>query len=380
MQPAAPVCLFPGTIGGGGIGRVMLALAGGMAERGHPVHLVLAGPGAQGDRTAIPAGVTLVHLPQRTRAALPALARHLKQTRPGMLLSARDHINLLALAAHRLARLGQSCKLVWSYHTHRASQLPAMTRTERLADRLALRLQHLVDSKVAVSHGIARDLELAAGLAAGAVQVIANPAWSVQRAQDALAPCPHPWLRARSPGQRDPAAPVIVAAGRLVPQKDFTTLLTAFDLLRRDAPHLQARLLVLGDGPDRAKLLAMVTALKLSGVVDLPGHQPDALPWFSRADLFVLSSLWEGQPLALIEAMGCGCPVVATDCPTGPADILSAQAGVLGQLVPTGNPALLADAMRLALTQTVDPVPLRIRAAEFDAAVATDKYLKLAIP
>lgn len=373
---AGRVCLCPGTIGGGGIGMVMLALAEGLSARGLVVDLVLAGsePAALSAGRSLPPGVNVVQLSGRARGALRPLVRHLRATRPGLIISARDHVNLLALAAHRLSGLGRACRLVWTFHTHRASQLAEMSRPERLADALALALIRAPDARVAVTEGVAADLAAAARLDRGAVQVIANPVWSDARAAAAQAPCPHPWLAARAPGGRDARAPVLVALGRLVAQKDFSTLIAAFARLRQGLP--QARLIVLGEGPERAQLAAQLAALGLVAVVDMPGHVPDPLTYLARADLFALSSRWEGQPLALIEALGCACPVVATDCPTGPAEIL--QGGALGPLVPVGDAGALAAAMAATLAAPPAAQALRAGAARYGVGPAVAAYLALA--
>jgi len=379
MTAPCRVCLCPGTIGGGGIGMVMLGLAEGLRARGLAVDLVLAG-GDEGAGTAgraLPEGVRLVQLSARTRGALWPLVRHLRATRPGLLIAARDHVNLLALAAHRLSGLGRSCRVVWTFHTHRSSERGRMTVAERLADWLALRLIRAPDARVAVTQRVADDLEQAAGLAPGAIRVIGNPAWSAGRCAAAMGPCAHPWLSARAPGARDPGAPVVLGVGRLVAQKDFATLLAAFARLRGARPG--ARLIVLGEGPDRATLAAQAQALGLGAeALDMPGHVPDPPSYMARADLFVLSSRWEGHPLALIEALGCGCPVVATDCPTGPAEILRSGGALLGPLVPPGDVAAMAAAMAQVLDLPPDPAILRARAGCFGIDGAAEAYLELA--
>lgn len=379
MTLPSRICLCPGTIGGGGIGMVMLALAEGFRARGLAVDLVLAGDdeGALAAGRVLPDGVRLVRLSSRTRGGLWPMVRYLRAERPGLLIAARDHVNLMALLAHRLAGLGRSCRLVWTFHTHRSSQLPRMSRMERLADALALRLIRAPDARVAVTERVAADMAQAVPAADAPIWVIGNPAWSAARAEAAQAPCAHPWLEARAPGQRDPAAPVVLGVGRLVEQKDFATLIEAFARLRVQAPR--ARLILLGEGAERARLTARVEAHGLRGVVAMPGHVPDPLGYMARADLFVLSSRWEGHPLSLIEALGCGCPVVATDCPTGPAEILQGPDGaLLAPLVPPGDAVAMAAAMARVLAAPPDPAPLRARAEGFGIAEATAAYLALA--
>lgn len=379
MSPVSRICLCPGTIGGGGIGMVMLALAEGFRARGLAVDLVLAGEdeGVLAAGRALPEGVRLVRLSARTRGGLWPMVRYLRAERPGLLIAARDHVNLMALVAHRLAGLGRSCRLVWTFHTHRSSQLPRMSRTERLADALALRLIRAPDARVAVTERVAADMAQAVPGRDAPIWVIGNPAWSAARAAAAQAPCAHPWLEARTPGQRDPAVPVVLGVGRLVEQKDFATLIEAFARLRREVPR--ARLILLGEGAERARLTARIEALGLRQAVALPGHVPNPLSYMARADLFVLSSRWEGHPLSLIEALGCGCPVVATDCPTGPAEILQGPLDIpLAPLVPPGDAVAMAAAMAQVLAVPPDPDVLRARAEGFGIAEAAAAYLALA--
>nr|WP_280922893.1 glycosyltransferase [Rubellimicrobium aerolatum] len=356
-------------MGGGGIGVVMLNLAEGLLARGHAVDLLLLDE-AQG-RPA-PAGARVVRVGARARQALPAVARHLRESPPDLIVSARDYVNLLLLAGRRLAGLQGRSRLVWTYHTHAASQHRlGAGRTARLAGWIGERLIRWPEARVAVSQGVARDLEARLALPPGAVDVIGNPVWTPARLARRDDPCPHPWLAGRLPGGRDPLAPVILGIGRLAPQKDFPTLLHAFARLRAARPA--ARLLILGDGDRRSELEGLIRDLGLSGAVDLPGHVPDPLPYLSRADLFTLSSRWEGFSLALVEALGCGCAVVSTDCPSGPAEIL--EAGRLGPLVPPGDPEALAAAMARALDTPGDPRSRKEAGLRFGSDGAARAYL-----
>jgi len=182
---------------------------------------------------------------------------------------------------------------------------------------------------------------------------------------DALAsePIEHPWLVPGPP-------PVVLAAGRLTAQKDFPTLLRAFARL---VPERDLRLMILGEGPDRAALEAEIEALGLGDRVALLGFQANPFSYMARARLFVLSSAWEGLPGVLIQAMACGTPVVSTDCPSGPREVL--EGGRLGPLVPVGD----AEALARAIMQTLDaPLPaeiLKARAAQYGLAPVSRRYL-----
>lgn len=385
--PARPlrICLSPGGIGGGGIGMVMLHLAEALLERDHMVDLLHLD---EDTNRAPPAGCNMVRIGTQARSALPRVVRYLRQTRPDLVISARDYINVMMLCACGVARLGAAApNLVWSFHTHRASeQAHGAGRRDRVADWmmrqvLAGRTLWRPDALVAVSQSVALGLAEDLGLRATALTVIENPVWTPARLQARRGPCPHPWLRARAPMAHSqtraatPDGPVVLAVGRLVRQKDFATLIRAIE----HWPGPQApRLIILGNGPQLRALRAQISAAGLEGRVDMPGHVLDVLPYMARADLFVMPSRWEGFPLALVEALGCGCPVVATDCPGGSADMLAH--GRLGALVPPAAPDALAQAMAATLAAPGDPTPRLAAAHRYNAARAAERYLALARP
>jgi glycosyltransferase involved in cell wall biosynthesis len=165
---------------------------------------------------------------------------------------------------------------------------------------------------------------------------------------------------------------VVVAVGRLSPQKDFATLL---DALARLPGHPAPRLIILGEGAGRPALAARIVAAGLGARVDLVGQVPDVLPYLARADLYVQSSRWEGFGIALVEALGCGVPVVATDCPVGPAEVL--QQGRLGRLVPVADPEALARAMAAALADPADRGAGMVAALAYDDGRAAEAHLRL---
>jgi glycosyltransferase involved in cell wall biosynthesis len=168
-----------------------------------------------------------------------------------------------------------------------------------------------------------------------------------------------------------PEEVLILSAGALHPRKDFPTLIRAFHVLRQQRP---AKLVILGEGEARPELQTLIRDLSLGQDVALPGYADNVHAWMTRADLFVMSSQVEGFCLVLIEAMACGCPVVSTDCPSGPAEIL--QQGRYGPLVPVGNYRTLAWAMASSLQRPVEPETLRARAADFSVDASCSAYLR----
>jgi len=183
--------------------------------------------------------------------------------------------------------------------------------------------------------------------------------------QKSLESTDHPWLNSIE-------SPVIISVGKLIKRKDFSCLLAAFAKLRSWRP---ARLIVLGEGRLRRKLLSLAQKLKVVEDVDFHGFLENPYSFLAKANLFVLSSRNEALPTVLIEAMACGCPVVSTDCPFGPREIL--ENGKYGTLVPVGDSEALATAMANTLDQPPRRDTLRKRASFFNMERALEQYERL---
>lgn len=358
-----PIAFYLPSLRGGGAERVMVTLANGFAERGLAIDLVLAK--AEGPYlNDVAPGVRVVDLgSRRVLASLPALVRYLRATRPRVMLSALNHANIIAIAARVLARV--PARLIVSEHNN--VSLPGRA-SRSLRERAVLPLMRWAypraDGVVAVSGGVADDLARAANLARERITVVYNPVVTPGLLEQASAPFEHPWFGASS-------SPVVLAVGRLTEQKDFATLIHAFAKVRARRP---CRLVILGEGELRAELETLVAKLGLSADVALPGFSGNPFTWMGSATLFVLSSAWEGLPTVLIEAMACTTPVVSTDCPSGPAEIL--EDGRWGRLVPVGDVDALADAMLATLAETTHP-DVASRAQDFGVEQAVAGYLQI---
>jgi glycosyltransferase involved in cell wall biosynthesis len=342
----------------------MLTLAAGFADRGYDVDFVLVR--AEGPCLAdVPANVRVVTLgTRRTAYSIPHLVRYLRRERPQALLSALVHVNIAAILAARLS--GSGARVIVTEHNQvAANAAQAHSPMIRLAHHAIRWLYPLADEIVAVSAGVAEGLLTYSGLDKRRVSVIHNPVVTPALHDKALAAVTHPWFGPDQP-------PVILGAGRLTAQKDFVNLLHAFAIVKQSRP---ARLLILGEGPDRAALRDLIDRLDLAGDVDMPGFDANPYAYMARAAVFVLSSAWEGLPTVLIEAMACGAPVVATDCQSGPAEIL--VGGHLGELVPVADPASLAAAILRTLERPPSPQALRLRAHDFSIGRAVDRYAEL---
>ncbi len=339
----------------------MLALAQAFTKEGIGVDLVLGR--LKGELAgAVPQGVHCHILDESgSLASVPKLARYIQSRRPAVLVSSMGHNNVAAVLAGRLA--GGPTRIVICQHNSLAAECgsgrPLRFRLLPLAYRAVLPFAHAC---IAVSAGVAREMESMCARPADSIHTIYNPAWSPSHANSALDSAPHPWLD-------DTSGPVIVGIGRLVAQKDFATLIDAF---ARVCQHVPARLLILGEGPERSDLEARIAGLGLSELCRLPGFVHNPFAAMARASLVVLSSRYEGFGNVLVEAMGCGTPVVSTDCPSGPSEILAN--GLYGRLAPVGNPEALAIAILESLTHAPNRELLRRRAAAFTIERAVERY------
>ncbi|EWY41443.1 glycosyl transferase family 1 [Skermanella stibiiresistens SB22] len=358
--------LFLQDLHGGGAERVMLRLAAGIAERSHPVDLVLIRrEGAFID--AIPPGVRPVVLnTKRTLNSVAALARYLRRERPAALLSALVHVNVGALLAATLART--RTRTIVTEHSQITRNFSANSSTTvRLAYRMVPWLYPRATRIVAVSAGVADDLAQFSGMAVDRINVVHNGIVTPDLHAKAVEPCDHPWFRPGEP-------PVILAAGRMVDVKDFAALIRAFALLRT---RRDARLMILGEGELRPDLELLARTLGVADHVAMPGFFDNPYALMSRAAVFVQSSRWEGLPSVLVEAMACGTPVVATDCPGGTREIL--DDGRLGALVPLDDDQAMADAIGHTLDNPVPANAMASKVEQFTLERAVDTYLELAL-
>jgi glycosyltransferase involved in cell wall biosynthesis len=218
---------------------------------------------------------------------------------------------------------------------------------------------------VAVSDGVAGDVSAASGIRRDRISVIYNPTIGPGFAARLAEPATHPWFHESGP-------PVFVTAGRLVPQKDHAALLRAFAVHRRRAA---SRLMILGAGPLEAELRRLAAELNITESVAFIGFVPNPLPYMREASAFLLTSRYEGFGNVIVEAIGCGTPVVAFDCPFGPAEILAH--GRYGRLVAPGDIDAFAEAMSAPLREAFPAALLKARAGHFTAEASAKAYLSL---
>ena len=378
----------------GGVQHAILRIAEAMAESGFRVSLLVCEPGGKLE-ASLPASISCVHLPTATgigaRIAalradpaawrllrrpllsmresqllpyLPGLAEFLERERPDTLFSAAPALNVWAYLARR--RAGVQTRLIVSERSHFSSGKPRKLQRKQVLSPMMRRAYGGADRVVAVSHGVARDLIENVGVAPEHITVLHNPTIGPDFEERMAAPVDHPWFAEGGP-------PVLLAVGRLAGQKDLPTLISAFAIARRQRP---LRLVLLGEkNPTAAGKGDIHDLVERAGIADdvaFLGYDPNPIRYMARADLFLLSSRFEGFPNVLLEALAAGCPVVSTDCPSGPFELL--DGGRYGRLVPVGDPEAMAEAILESLDEPHDKAALEARAALFDFDCSVEAY------
>ncbi|CAK0752472.1 N-acetylgalactosamine-N, N'-diacetylbacillosaminyl-diphospho-undecaprenol 4-alpha-N-acetylgalactosaminyltransferase [Gammaproteobacteria bacterium] len=358
-----PLALFAATSGHSGVDRLIANLLPELARWGDPVDLLTIhnhGPFIENP----PPGVRLVALPAtHVHTALPALVGYLRRHHPRALLTDKDKVNRLALLATRLVG---GTRLVVRTGMTASEDLARQRAPKRLVQWLSMRyLYRLADAVLVPSQGVAEDLAKNIGLPRARIQVIHNPIVTPAFTAAITQPVEHPWLMEKT-------WPVIMGLGELCERKDFETLLRAFAQVRNQRP---CRLLIYGRGRRETTLHQLADDLGVGEVFDLPGFIANPYPALAAADVFVQSSRYEGFGNALAEALAAGTPVVATDCPHGPREILAN--GHYGTLVPVGDVAGLARAIQETLQNPPSPVLLAEAAAPYQIETIARQYRDL---
>lgn len=355
------LAIFVNTLRGGGAERAMVRLANHFVTRGFRVDLLLlenTGP----YRSQVSESVRVIDLATDSRRSLRSLAQvmgYLRRERPAAMIAALKQSCMVSLWAKRLTGVGTRV-----IPTIRGNMEPP---DKRLHHRLGRRLIYRwADEIVAVSGGVADEFARLSGLPRERLTVVYNGVLAPEFVLGLAAPADHPWLE-------EHGTPVILAVGRLVTEKDYPTLIRAFARLRAEGP---VRLIILGEGPCRGDLESLVALCGLQDDVSLPGFVEIPQAYMAKASVLVLSSLREGLPNVLIEAMASGTPVVATDCPSGPRELL--VDGEYGPLVPVGDDERLAAAIRQQLLVPTPAPKLQEWAARFTVDACASELLQLA--
>jgi glycosyltransferase involved in cell wall biosynthesis len=358
------IAIFMRCLYEGGAERAMINLARNYIERGFNVDLVLV-RAEGGYMKQLPPEIRLIDLKAENKLSiLPKLIRYLRQENPTTLLTTLHYPCEIAILAKRLS--GVSTRVIVCEQNTLSQEAKKIAQTSVKLTPLAAKLFYpLADGIIAVSEGVAEDLAKITKIPCKRIEVIYNPVVTLEVFDRAKETVEHPWFQSQE-------IPLILGVGRFYPQKDFPTLIRAFDLIRQVK---RARLVLLGgEGPDRHKIEQLINELNLEADVAILGFKPNPYAYMAKATVFVLSSAWEGFGNVLVEAMATGTPVVSTDCPSGPSEIL--DRGKYGWLTPVGDSKAMAETILKVLSgeiKKVDPAWLD----RFTLKACADKYLKV---
>ncbi len=359
----ASLAIYLPDLSGGGAERLHARLLPQFSQAGFNVTFLLDREGGELTDPVKEQGARIIALDaKRQLSALPKLVRYLKKEKPDILIANMEHMNVMAVFARWLA--GVRTRILVTQHNAFSEQVKRRSWQFRVLPALYRMALPFADIIVAVSAGVADDLAARAGIKRSQIRVIYNGVVTEDFEERTSRTPEHPWFA-------DPQ-PVVLAMGRLVPQKDFTTLIKAFAGVSKQS---DARLLILGDGPMRGELETLAKSLDLHERISMPGFSENALAYLKRAKLFVLSSRFEGFGNVVAEALACGTPVVSTDCPHGPAEIL--DGGRFGSLVPVGDVAALEKAIVDCLGRPVDVAGLQVRGQTFSVARCAESYCEV---
>ena len=367
-KPLTPrvAIILPSLLPLGGVERVVLTQTSEFLRRGIQVDLVLIDE-RRSLNGFVPEGARVFNLRvSKLRNSVGPLMRYLKAERPAGVHVLMWPLTSLAVIAQKLS--GVSSRLIVSDHSLLSIQYASWGILHRLVMRASLATTYRASSaRVGVSNAVAEDLAKLSGLERERFTVIYNSALISTDQGYTTGAAEVAWRGWR--GKR------ILSVGRLKASKNFALLIGSF---RRLLSRMDARLMILGTGELAEDLASHIAALGLTGKVILPGHVADPVPFYLSADLFVLSSNYEGFGNVIVEALACGLPVVSTDCPGGPREIL--DYGRYGHLVPVGDEVALEAAIAASLSSAKDSTKLKSRAAEFSPEISAQQYLDLLLP
>lgn len=369
LTAASKVAIYLDSLQGYGADRTLIKITNSLANRGIAVDLILAKQAKQAPQQIHPA-IRMVNLGSSRGNVIKnvfGLTRYLIANQPDVLFSSIHFNNVTATASLALAQsiANVRSKLIVRQANTLRHQLKSYPFPIGSALGFCTRLAYKkADVIISQSKGMTNDLTNFMNADPQKVRLIYNPTVTPDIFELAQQPTGHPWFDHRT-------APIVLAAGRLKAQKDFTSLIRAFAQVKRQIPD--ARLVLLGEGPQRKLLEDLAAELGIANSIALPGFQKNPYAFISMADVFVLSSQYEGLPNILIEALALGKRIVATDCESGPAEIL--QHGKYGMLVPVGDFTQMADAIVQSLQEPFACLNQPQAIADFQQDTQVEKYV-----
>jgi len=353
------ITFFLPSLRGGGAERAFLNIANNLAKKGYDVDLVLAqkeGPYL----SDVNNNVNVINLnSSRVIFCMIPLIQYMKKSKPDIFFSALPHVNIVSIFSRIIS--GCRCSLIITEQNY-------FSLSVRYIDKILANLFYAKsDFVIAVSDEIKKDLIKTINLKPSQIKVIYNSVDIEDISSKAKMPVDHKYFNTNK-------YKVIIGMGRLTNQKDFSTLIRSFKKVKDKKKYV--KLIILGEGEERDKLEGLIKKLGLKNDVHLVGFVDNPYSYIKKSDVFVMSSLYEGLPVSLLEALACGVPVISTNCPSGPSEIL--KDGKYGMLVPVNNSNALSGAIiNILEKEPFKTKALKTRAEDFSAEKIAADYLSL---
>lgn len=356
------IALYLASYSGGGAEREVIYLANEFSSRGYIVDLLVhrdSGP----LKSLVGTEVNQIIIDKSYLRDIFVIARYMRVNKPKFILSTL-HIPNWALSIGKFISLTNT-KITWRIVISLSQSMKFNKSKITYFYKLFYPILALnVNKIICVSNGVAQDLEANFLIRKDKIEVMYNPAYTPTLHNLAKESFEHKWF--------SDDFKTVVSLGRLSKQKDYGSLIRAFKLVHDEIDN--SRLVIFGSGALESELQNLIFELGLDYVVELFGFELNPYKFLAKSDLFVISSIYEGFGNVIVEALALDIPVVSTDCPSGPAEIL--DNGRWGKLVPTGNSAILARVMldSLGIQTKQETLP---RAKEFSVERVADGYLRL---
>jgi len=329
------ICIITPRFTVAGVPLAQLRFARAFVNQGHNVDLIIGWIDPRFKLPELKNINVVIFNKQKVRDMLLPFKKYLQINNPNLVFSAEDHLNAIVLTGAIISRSTAkiSCSSrVTPFDTYSNKILSKKWILKQWMNKVMWR----ADALTCVSKDMVKQYQTI--FKQGKHVDVYNIIDDIQSRKSMMELVDHPWLKTKE-------VPILIAAGRLAPWKGFSDLIRA---IKEVSLKRKVRLLILGDGPLKSELNKLILDLDLTHSIQLLGYVENPLKYFSKADVFILSSLVEGMPNVLVEAMMCGCTPVATDCPTGPRELL--DDGRYGYLVPMNN----INALSNGIIQAID--------------------------
>ncbi|BCR05797.1 glycosyl transferase [Desulfuromonas versatilis] len=362
------ISIFLPSLYGGGAERVMVNLANGLIELGYQVDVVLAKKDGK-FFNLLNSKIEIIDLrSKRTFLCLFGLIKYLKKDKPTALISGLDHANIICILAQKISRAG--CRSIITLHanfqpTYDDETINNIVKIKQKAfDCFIGLIFPFANNIIAVSEGVKEFYQNKYKLPKNKMKVIYNPVIDNSLKEKAKEPLDHPWFSQEH-------TPIILCVGRLSAQKNFKDAIYAFCEVRK---HIKAKLVFLGEGEERLSLEEIIGKCGYKEDIEMLGFVSNPYKYLSRSSVFLLSSLFEGLPTVIIEALSLGIPVVSTDCPSGPSEIIGQNKYC--RIVPVGDIHGLANGILEVINKKILPEGLN-GLNVYDVGYASRKYVEI---